>query len=175
MNANLTVRRVGAADADRCVDALADVLIDCVAGGASVNFMWPLPRERALAFWRTVADGVKRGERALLVAEDGAGRIVGTVQLFLALPDNQPHRADVVKLLVHRDARRHGVAARLMAAVDATARAEGRTLLVLDTVTGGDAERLYARTGWQRVGEIPGYALMPDGGPASTTYFYKEV
>ena len=175
MNDTVTIRRVGAADVDRCVEPLADVLIDCVAGGASVSFMWPLPRERALAFWREIADGVKRGERALLVAEDGAGRIVGTVQLILALPDNQPHRADVVKLLVHRSARRHGVAARLMGAVDATARAERRTLLVLDTVTGGDAERLYARAGWQRVGEIPRYALMPDGEMCATTYFYKEV
>ncbi|HEY7904470.1 MAG TPA: GNAT family N-acetyltransferase, partial [Casimicrobiaceae bacterium] len=115
------------------------------------------------------------GARALLVAEAGAGRIVGTAQLVLALPDNQPHRADVAKVLVHRSARRHGVAARLMSAVDATARVEHRTLLVLDAVTGGDAERLYARTGWQRVGEIPRYALMPDGAPCATTYFYKEV
>lgn len=175
MDENVTIRRVGAADVDRCVEPLADVMIDCVAGGASIGFMWPLPRARALAFWRDVAEGVKRGARALLVAEAGAERIVGTAQLILALPDNQPHRADVAKVLVHRSARRHGVAARLMSAVDATARAEHRTLLVLDAVTGGDAERLYARTGWQRVGEIPRYALMPDGAPCATTYFYKEV
>jgi GNAT superfamily N-acetyltransferase len=118
---------------------------------------------------------VARGERILLIAEDGEGRVVGTVQLITALPDNQPHRADVAKMLVHRRARRRGIAQRLMAAVDATARAEGKTVLVLDTVTGSDAERLYQRAGWQRVGEIPKYALMPDGRFCSTTYFFKHV
>jgi GNAT superfamily N-acetyltransferase len=150
-------------------------LIDCVAGGASVSFMWPLPREEAIAFWRGVADGVARDERVLLVAEDRSGAIVGTVQMITALPPNQPHRADVAKMLVHRKARRRGVAQRLMAAVDDVARAAGRTVLVLDTVTGGDAERLYQRTGWQRVGEIPKYALMPDGDFCSTTFFHKQL
>jgi GNAT superfamily N-acetyltransferase len=97
------------------------------------------------------------------------------VQLVLAQPDNQPHRADVSKMLVHRRARRQGVAQRLMAMVDAVARAEGKTVLVLDTVTGGDAERLYARSGWQRVGSVPDYALMPDGALCATTVFYKRV
>lgn len=170
----VTVRRVGAAEAAACVDALADVLIDCVDGGASVSFMAPLPRARALAFWRGVADGVERGERALLVAEDGGG-IVGTVQLILALPDNQPHRADIAKMLVHRRARRRGIAQQLMAAVDDVARSEGRSVLVLDTVTGGDAERLYQRGGWQRVGSVPNYALMPDGAFCGTTFFYKQL
>jgi GNAT superfamily N-acetyltransferase len=173
---NITIRRVGAGEAAGCVDGLADVLLDCVEGGASVSFMWPLPREKALAFWRGVAEGVGRGERVLLVAEDTAdGRIVGTVQLLTALPDNQPHRADVAKMLVHRCARRQGVAQRLMAALDDAARAEGRQVLVLDTVTGGDAERLYQRAGWQRVGSVPHYALMPDGTPCGTTFFYKQV
>jgi GNAT superfamily N-acetyltransferase len=172
---DVTVRRVGPNEASACVDALAEVLVDCVDGGASVSFMAPLARERAQAFWRGVAEGVARGERALLVAEDGEGQILGTVQLILALPENQPHRADVAKMLVHRRVRRRGIAQRLMQAVDETARAEGRSVLVLDTVTGGDAERLYARSGWQRVGEVPQYALMPGGDLCSTTFFYKHL
>jgi GNAT superfamily N-acetyltransferase len=171
----ITVRRVGAAEAAACIEALVDVLVDCVEGGASVSFMRPLPRAKALAFWRSVADGVERGERVLLVAVDAQGTIIGTVQLILSLPDNQPHRADVAKMLVHRRARRSGVAQRLMAALDEAARAEGKTVLVLDTVTGGDAERLYARAGWQRVGSVPKYALMPDGAFCATTFFYKHL
>jgi GNAT superfamily N-acetyltransferase len=151
------------------------VLVDCVEGGASVGFMLPLPRARALAFWRGVAGGVERGERVLLVAVDAQGTIIGTVQLILSMPDNQPHRADVAKMLVHRSARRRGIAQRLIAALDEAARAEGKTVLVLDTVTGGDAERLYARAGWQRVGVVPKYALMPDGAFCATTFFYKHL
>lgn len=175
MSNDVSIRRLGANEAVACVEALADVLVDCVEGGASVSFMLPLPREKAVAFWRGVAEGVARSERVLLVAENGAGEIVGTVQLITSQPDNQPHRADVAKMLVHRRARRHGIAQRLMAAVDEAARAEGKTVLVLDTVTGGDAERLYERAGWQRVGVVPKYALMPDGEFCSTTYFYKHL
>jgi GNAT superfamily N-acetyltransferase len=145
-----------------------------VEGGASVSFMLPLTRARAEAFWRRVADGVHAGQRALVVAEDDQG-ICGTVQLLLDLPENQPHRADVAKMLVHRRARRQGVGAALMHAAEATALDCGRTVLVLDTVTGGDAERLYARLGWQRVGEVPKYALMPRGGFCSTTFFYRDL
>lgn len=171
----IALRRLSAAQAINAVEALTDVLIDCVQGGASVSFMWPLPREKALAFWRRVVEGVRRGERVLLAAEDTQGQIVGTAQLILDMPDNQPHRADVAKMLVHRRARRQGVGQALLQALDQEARAEGRTLLVLDTVTGGDAERLYARCGWQRAGCVPGYALMPDGMPCGTTFFYKTV
>jgi len=159
---------------DTHIGQLADVLIDCVEGGASVSFMDPLTRERAEGFWRRVADGVHAGRRALVVAEDEQG-ICGTVQLLLDLPENQPHRADVAKMLVHRRARRQGVGAALMHAAEATARDCGRTVLVLDTVTGGDAERLYTRLGWQRVGEVPKYALMPRGEFCSTTFFYKDL
>jgi GNAT superfamily N-acetyltransferase len=156
--------------------ALADVLIDCVNGGASVSFMWPLPRPKALAFWQNVIDSAGRNERILLVAEEiASGAIVGTVQVVFAIPENQPHRADVAKMLVHRRARRRGLGAVLMQAAEAAARAAGKTLLVLDTVTGGDAERLYARLGWQRCGEIPGYALFPQGGICGTTYFFKPL
>ena len=160
---------------ERQVDELADVLLDCVAGGASVSFMQPLSRDRALAFWHGVARDVAAGARTLLVAQDAGGRIVGTVQLITDLPENQPHRADVAKMLVHRRARRRGIAVALMQAAEATARAAGKTLLVLDTVTGGDAERLYRRLGWQRCGDIPGYALWPDGGLCGTTIYYRAL
>ena len=156
------------------IQALAAVLADCVEGGASVSFMHPLAPERAVHFWRQVADGVAAGERALLVAEDDEG-IVGTVQLVLAQPDNQPHRADVAKMLVHRRGRRRGLGAALMRSAETLARARGKTLLVLDTVTGGDAERLYTRLGWQRVGVVPDYALWPRGGLCATTFFYKAL
>jgi GNAT superfamily N-acetyltransferase len=168
-----TIRRLHEVSATQ-IESLADILIDCVEGGASVGFMLPLPRERALAFWRRVADDVAKGARALLIAEDAQG-IVGTVQLILDLPDNQPHRADLAKMQVHRRARRQGLAEALMRAAEAMARECERTLLVLDAVTGGDAERLYARLGWQRVGSIPKYALMPGGGYCATTYFYRDL
>lgn len=171
----VTVRRVAPQEAEACIADLAEVLLDCVAGNASVSFMASLTPAQAQDFWRGVAAGVRRNERVLLVAEDGAGRIVGTVQLVTALPENQPHRADVAKMLVHRSARRQGVAQRLMQAVDDAARAAGRWVLVLDTVTGGDAERLYERAGWQRVGSVPNYALMPDGSFCGTTFFHKQL
>jgi len=156
------------------INELADVLIDCVEGDASVSFMHPLPRERAQAFWRGVAEGVAEGERALLVAEDAQG-ICGTVQLVLAQPENQPHRADLAKMLVHRRCRRQGLGEALMRAAESMAHDCGKTLLVLDTVTGDNGERLYQRLGWQRVGVIPGYALLPRGGLVGTTVFYREL
>lgn len=170
---NWILRRLHVVD-EVLINQLAEVLLDCVEGGASVSFMLPLTRERAVAFWRKVAEGVASGGRALLVAEDAHG-ICGTVQLIYDLPENQPHRADVAKMLVHRRARRHGLGAALMHAAETTAREGGKTLLVLDTVTGGDAERLYARLGWVRVGEIPNYALFPAGGFCNTTVFYREL
>ena len=165
-----TIRRLKAVT-DGQLQSLAELLIDCVDGGASVSFMHPLPMDKALAFWRGVADSAARGERALLVAEDAAG-IVGTVQVVLDQPENQPHRADVAKMLVHRRARRQGLGEALMQAAEQVARESGKTLLVLDTAS-DDAERLYARLGWQRCGVIPGYALLPQGGLCDTTYFYR--
>ncbi len=155
------------------LEALADVLIDCVEGGASVSFMLPITRAKALAFWRDVAAGVARGERALMVMEDAQG-IAGTVQLILAQPENQPHRADVAKMLVHRRARRQGAGAALMRAAEGEALAEGKTLLVLDTAD-DTAARLYARLGWQVAGTIPRYALLPAGGECATTFFYRPL
>ena len=168
-----SLRRLYALD-DAQIDGLADVSIDCVDGDASVGFMHPLTRDHAVAFWRRVAQAVAAGDRALLVAEDARG-LCGTVQLVLDQPENQPHRADLAKMLVHRRSRRQGLGAALMRAAESTARECGKTLLVLDAVTGGDAERLYARLGWERVGAIPGYALMPTGGLCSTTVFYRNL
>ena len=173
------VRRIDATEAQARAEplsqALADVLRDCVEGGASVSFMLPLPHEKALEFWRGVLNAVMRSERVLLVAETADRRVVGTVQLITAQPDNQPHRADIAKMLVHRDVRRRGVAGLLMAAVDDVARDAGKSVLVLDTVTGGDAERLYQRAGWHSAGSVPKYALMPDGAFCATTFFYKHL
>jgi GNAT superfamily N-acetyltransferase len=138
--------------------------------------MSPLTRERADAFWQGVAEGVADGERILLVAqEDTSGRIVGTVQIVLRQPENQPHRADIAKMLVHGQARKRGIGAALMRAAEDAARRAGKTVLVLDTVTGGDAERLYERVGWIRSGVIPNYALWPKGGFCDTTVFYKQI
>jgi GNAT superfamily N-acetyltransferase len=173
VNSPICVRRLTAIG-EQELRGLCDVLVDCVAGGASVSFMHPMTRAKAEAFWSGVATNLVRGERLVLVAEDEQG-IVGTVQVILSLPENQPHRGDVAKMLVHRRARRRGVGAALLAAAEHSALETGRTLLVLDTVTGGDAERLYARQGWQRCGEIPNYALFPAGGFCSTTVFYKAL
>jgi len=159
---------------DAEIAALSEILIDCVAGGASVSFMHPLPRTKADDFWRKVAGGAGRNERIVLVAEDDDG-IVGTVQVVLDQPDNQPHRGDVSKLLVHRRGRRRGIGAALMRAAEEAAAAAGKTLLVLDTASPGEAEHLYARLGWQLVGRIPDYALWPDGGLVATAVFYKRV
>jgi len=153
---------------------LCDVLIDCVEGGASVNFMWPMTREKAERYWRDVAASLARGERALVIAEDERGEIMGTAQAVWAGPENQPHRADISKMLVRRNARRHGVGALVLAAAEQAARDAGRTLLVLDTAS-PEAERLYERGGWQRVGTVPKYALMPDGPFCSTVFFYKDL
>jgi len=158
--------------ADREIRGLSDVLIDCVEGGASVGFMLPMSRAKADAYWHSTSTSVTRGERVVLAAEDAAGTIVGTVQIILSQPENQPHRAEIAKMLVHRRARRQGVGAALLAAAERSALGAGKTLLVLDTAT-ADAERLYARQGWQRCGQIPSYALWPNGAPCATTILFK--
>ncbi len=170
----ITVRRVEAIGAQELA-GLTRVLIDCVEGGASVSFMWPMTTAKADAYWAGVDASLKRHERILLVAETSEGGIVGTVQVLLNLPENQPHRGDLAKLLVARSARGAGIGAALLAAAEKAAVDAGRTLLVLDTVTGSPAERIYVRHGWQRCGEIPEYALWPDGRPCPTTIFYKFV
>jgi GNAT superfamily N-acetyltransferase len=152
---------------------LAHLLIDCVEGGASVSFMHPLPLPKALTFWHGIADEIAAGTRMLFVAEIAAG-IAGTVQVSDAYAENQPHRADISKLLVHRRARRRGLGAALMRAAEAGARRAGKSLLVLDTAS-GDAERLYAREGWTLAGIIPDFALWPKGGLCSTSIYYRKL
>jgi GNAT superfamily N-acetyltransferase len=162
-----------AAAANAAIDELADVLADCVAGGASVSFMHPFGHDDAVAFFRKVIASVQRGETVLIGAHLD-GRIVGTVQLGIDTPPNQPHRGDVKKMLVHRSARERGIGAALMARAEQEAKARGRTLLVLDTASGA-AEWLYERAGWQRSGVIPDYAMWPGGGFCDTTFFWKKI
>jgi GNAT superfamily N-acetyltransferase len=152
---------------------LAEVLADCVAGGASVNFMLPYGQSDAQVFFTHVADSVARGENILLAASVD-GRIVGTVQLGLDTPPNQPHRAEIKKLLVHRSARGKGVGAALMQRIETIAKEKGRTLLVLDTAS-DDARRLYERGGWRKLGNIPDYAMWPAGGFCDTTIYWKRL
>jgi GNAT superfamily N-acetyltransferase len=172
--AQIEVRRLDAIEVRGHLDGLAAVLHDCVDGGASVSYMAPFSLEQARSAFEGFVAEAEQGNRLVLAAfldED----LVGTVQVILALPPNQPHRAEIAKLLVHRQARGRGIAQQLMERAEAEARAEGKTLLVLDAVTGGDAARLYARMGWTTVGVVPGFALYPDGRPCDTTYFWKAL
>ena len=169
----MRVHRLRSID-EHALAQLAEVLIDCVEGGASVSFMLPISLQKAGEYWRGVAQSAARGERALLAVLDSTGIIVGTVQLILNLPENQPHRADLAKMLVHRRVRRHGLGAALLVAAEECARDEGRNLLVLDTAS-AEAARLYERHGWQRVGLVPGFALYPDGRPCATTFYFKSL
>jgi GNAT superfamily N-acetyltransferase len=168
------IRRLTAAEGRERVGELAAVLLDCVAGGASVSFMASLTQTEADAFFTKVVEGVERGDRILLGAFMDA-RLVGTVQVVFAPQPNQPHRADVAKLLVSRSARGRGVGARLMETAEEVSRLAGKTLLVLDTVTGDTAERLYTRLGWNKTGVIPNYAMYPDGRWCDTTIFWKNL
>lgn len=170
----IEIRRLDSAEVHDQLDALAGVLVDCVEGGASVSYMAPFSHEDGREAFEAVAAEIELGRRLLLAAFAGR-ELVGTVQVLHAWPPNQPHRGEITKLLVHRSARRRGIARLLMERAESEARAEGKTLLVLDTVTGDDAERLYERLGWTKVGVIPGYALYPDGRLCDTTVFWKSL
>ena len=171
--AALEITELDAAGVEAAIVELAEVLADCVNGGASVNFMLPYETADAVLFFRKVVAAMQRGEIVLLAAKLG-GRIVGTVQLGLDTPPNQPHRGEVKKLLVHRAARNCGVGAALMQRIEDIAKQRGRTLLVLDTAS-DSAERLYERGGWQRLGTIPDYAMWPQGGFCDTIIFWKKI
>jgi GNAT superfamily N-acetyltransferase len=173
-SAQIEIRRLDAAEARAHLDELAAVLHDCVEGGASVGYMAPFTHEEARGVYETYVEEVEQGRRIMLAAFS-EGALVGTAQIVFAPHPNQPHRADVVRVLVRRSARRRGIAQRLMEHVEREAFAAGKTLLVLDAVTDGDAARLYARLGWVEVGVIPNYALYPDGRPCDTTYFWKAL
>ncbi len=168
------IRRLNGVDAEAHLSDLANVLVDCVEGGASVSFMPPFTQSDAEAFFHKVAKGVEAGERILLAAFLDS-KLVGTVQLLTAMPPNQPHRAEIAKMLVLRSARSRGIGEALMRRAEECALEAGKTLLVLDTVLGGAAERLYARLGWNKAGAIPKYALMPDGSWCDTVIFWKSL
>ena len=169
----IEIRRLDPTDVEQQLDALAGVLADVVAGGASIGYMAPFSHADARDAFGTFAAEVAQGRR-LLLAGFLDGVLVGTVQVILAAPPNQPHRGEITKLLVHRSGRRRGVAQRLMERAEREALVEGKTLLVLDTAD-DTAERLYSRLGWTLVGVIPGFALFPDGRPCATTLFYKSL
>jgi ribosomal protein S18 acetylase RimI-like enzyme len=170
----LTVHVIAAEEAPSHLAALANILADCVEGGASVSFMPPFGQVEAKAWWPKIFASMRRGETILLGAFEGA-ELIGSVQLAPAGIPNQPHRADIRKVLVHRRARNAGAGAALMLAAEEEARKRGLTLLTLDTATGGAAERLYRRLGWTFVGVIPNYALYPDGRPCDTSIFWKAL
>jgi len=170
----IEIRRLSPTDVREQLDGLAAVLHDCVAGGASVGYMAPFSLDDAIAAFEGFAADVEQGRR-LILAAFADGELVGTAQVILALMPNQPHRGEIAKVLVHRSARGRGVASQLMERAEEEARAEGKTLLVLDAVTGGDAARLYDRLGWTTVGVVPNFALYPDGRPCDTTYFWKAL
>ena len=169
-----TIRLLDAIEARAAIPDLCEVLVDCVEGGASVGFMQPYTRADAEPYWQAVAESVASGATLLFVAEV-EGRVLGTVQIGAAQMPNQPHRADLKKLLVHRAARGKGLARLLMRAAEEEAARCGKTILVLDTATGSDAEAIYPRLGWERVGVIPDYALWPEGGFCASTFFYKRI
>lgn len=168
------IRALAEADARAALPDLCETLADCVEGGASVGFMSPFTPGDGVALWQSVAEAVGRGEVLLYGAFLG-NRLVGTVQVGFATKPNQPHRADLMKLLVHRDARGLGLSKGLMAAAEEGAARAGRSLLVLDTAAGELAESLYEKLGWQRSGTIPNYALFPDGRFCDTVIFWKAV
>lgn len=161
--------------AERHLPDLARILHDCVHAGASVGFILPHPISEATAFWTSILPDIAAGHRALLVATQN-GTPVGTVHLTLATPKNQPHRADVNKLLVHPNARRRGIAKQLMQRLEKLAVTHGKSLLTLDTRSGDSAESLYRALGFETSGMIPGYCLSTDGQTLdATTYMYKRI
>ncbi|WP_342359961.1 GNAT family N-acetyltransferase [Terrarubrum flagellatum] len=168
------IRKLDAGEARRRISELSDILLDCVAGGASVSFMAGMTRDESDAFWSGVIDDVAQGGRDLIVAETN-GRLDGAVQSVFIDKPNQPHRAEVAKMLVHRRARGGGVGLSLLKAAEDAALAKGRWLMVLDTVSRSAGDRLYRRGGWTEAGEVPNYALMPDGALCPTTFFYKDL
>jgi GNAT superfamily N-acetyltransferase len=168
----MRIELLGAAQASAVDAALATLLVDCVAGGASVGFLADLSHDEARAWWRRA---LPEPDCLTWAAWNDDGRIVGAVRLTLATQPNARHRAEVAKLLVHRDARGRGCASALMSALEEAARELGRHVLVLDTQTGSLAEGIYQRRGWQRVGTIEDFAATPDGRLASTTFMTKRL
>lgn len=176
MTESVTITVLDAHDLPRYAGDLAEVLRDAIASGASVGWIKVPPVDEAIDFWRSVGQAVQAGTCILLGAIDSAsGRLVGTGQLQPSQKENQPHRADVAKLLVHRDFRGRGIGRSLMLAIEAEAAARGRWLLVLDTIAGSGAESLYRSIGWSAAGEVPDYAFSTEGRPEPTQFMYKAL
>lgn len=172
---NLPIRPVDGDTIRQHLEEFTELLRDGIDGGASMSFIAPLDLDFARGYWLKIANQVGTRERIVLAAFDGE-RVVGSVQLSFDMPPNQPHRVDLQKMLVHSSMRRRGLGAQILAAADEAVRESGRTLIVLDTARGSDAERLYERCGYQRVGVIPNFSLNYDGsGMIDTVYFYKEL
>lgn len=172
---SITLHELRAAEMQPYIPQLIQLLTDCVGHGASVGFMADLTPEKAAAFWQKVQSSVAAGECRLFVALDAQQMLTGAVQLITDMPDNQPHRAEIAKLLVFSHQRRKGIARALMLHAQREARAAGKSLLVLDTETGSAAEALYRNLGWQVAGHIPGYARLPSGPLAGTSIFYLPL
>ena len=170
----IQVRALTEALSPRQAEDLSALLIDAVEGGASLGFLKPLEIERAQAYWEKVAHAVEAGDKALLVAEI-EGAILGTVQVVLDMPQNQPHRGEISKMIVHTKVRQLGLGMRLLEAAEDRARLAGKSLLVLDTQTGSAAEHLYRKAGYSPLPPLPDYALTPDGDLAPTTIFWKRI
>lgn len=170
----MDITRLTEARARADLDRFCALLADAVDHGAGVGFLRPLDPARARAYWNDVFAAVGHGSKILLAAADG-GDLIGTVHLELVAKQNQPHRGEVLKLLVHTAHRRRGIARELMAAVEREAKAAGRWLLVLDTEGGSGAEAFYDASGWQRVGSIPSFALNADGVPTPNIIYYKMI
>lgn len=171
---NVTIRPLMADEAERRLSEFAEILVDAVAHGASVNFMAGFTQTDAEAFWRGQLPGLAAGDRLLLAADDGH-RLVGTAIVYFMQQPNQPHRAEIGKMLVHSALRRQGIGGRLLGAAEAAARSAGRTLLMLDTETDSEGEKLYRAHGWIEFGRVPGHAFKPNGVLATTTFFYRQL
>lgn len=172
--ATLLIRALDASEAEARLSELGAILVDAVAHGASVNFLAGFTPAEGEAFWRNQLPGLAAGEKHLLVADDGR-RFLGIVMLMFAHQPNAPHRAEIGKMLVQSAARRQGLGRRLLTAAEQHALAAGRTLLLLDTESGSAGDLLYRRCGWIAIGGVPGHALRPNGEPAETTLFYKNL
>jgi GNAT superfamily N-acetyltransferase len=174
MTKPIVIRALDAAEAEARLNELADILVDAVAHGSSVNFMAGFSRGEAKTFWRSQLPGIAAGDKILLVGEGGE-RLVATVMLIFAPQPNAPHRAEIGKMLVHSSMQRQGLGGRLLAAAEESAREFGRTLLILDTATGSAGERLYRKSGWTELGTMPDHSFTPDGRLAPATFFYKAL
>ena len=171
---SIQIAALSAADYEAAIPGLASLLVDAVDGGASVNFLAGVDEAAAAGWWRGRIGAVADGTISPFVAFDGE-RVVGSVLLIRSPNPNSPHRAEIAKVIIHRTVRRRGIGTALMSAAEATARAEGRWLLVLDTETGSSAEAFYRSTGWHEAGTIPNYAMLTDGTLAPATWYWKDL